>query len=256
MRRHWLLQTGAAWALMACGSDAFAALSGTEVMTRAEQREVGKDETSQITMKVTARGQQRVKKMRLLRQGKASTKKVLIHFLSPADERGVGFLVWRHKDRDDDRWFYLPALKMVRRIAAADKRSSFVGSDFTYEDVAGRDADRDTHTLTGEKTVDGQPCYVVKSVPKDRAEFASKTAWVRKDSFVIVQEKYYDKQGKLLKTYTADKLEKVQGLWTIRQQTMKNAATGGQTVVTWNSVKYNTGLGEDVFTERYLKRSP
>ncbi|PIX44585.1 MAG: hypothetical protein COZ57_17210 [Armatimonadetes bacterium CG_4_8_14_3_um_filter_66_20] len=97
---------------------------------------------------------------------------------------------------------------------------------------------------------------MVKSVPKDRAEFASKTAWVRKDSFVIVQEKYYDKQGKLLKTYTADKLEKVQGLWTIRQQTMKNAATGGQTVVTWNSVKYNTGLGEDVFTERYLKRSP
>ncbi|NCO96230.1 MAG: outer membrane lipoprotein-sorting protein, partial [Armatimonadetes bacterium] len=118
MRRHWLLQTGAAWALMACGSDAFAALSGTEVMTRAEQREVGKDETSQITMTVTARGQQRVKKMRLLRQGKASTKKVLIHFLAPADERGVGFLVWRHKDRDDDRWFYLPALKMVRRIAA------------------------------------------------------------------------------------------------------------------------------------------
>lgn len=97
---------------------------------------------------------------------------------------------------------------------------------------------------------------MVKSVPKDRAKFASKTAWVRKDNFVVVQEKYFDKQGRLLKVFTVDKLEKVQGVWTIRQQTMKNAQTGSQTVVTWDSVKYNTGLGDDVFTERYLKWSP
>jgi outer membrane lipoprotein-sorting protein len=254
--KRWMTFTMMAIGLALLASQTWAALSGTEVMSRAEQREVGQDETSQITMKITARGQQRVKQLRMLRKGKASSKKVLIHFLAPADERGVGFLVWRHQDKDDDRWFYLPALKMVRRIAAADKRSSFVGSDFTYEDVAGRDVARDTHTLTGEETVGGAACYVVKSVPKDRAEFASKTAWVRKDNFVVVQEKYFDRQGRLLKTFTVDKLERVQGLWTVRQQTMKNAQTGSQTVVTWDSVRYNTGLGDDVFTERYLKRSP
>lgn len=250
------------WMVMAvsmllAGAVAHAELSGAEIMTRAEQRDIGKDEQSQITMTlVTKGGEKRVRKMDMLRLGKASSKKVLIHFIEPADVRGVGFMVWRHKDKDDDRWLYLPSLKMVRRIAAADKRASFVGSDFVYEDVAGRDVDADAHTLTGSEKVDGVDCYVVKSVPRSpkSAAFASKTSWVRKDNFVVVKEVYTDKQGKELKQYTVDDLEKVEGIWTVRKQTMRNVQTGHYTVVTWDKVNYNTGLSDDDFTERQLRR--
>ncbi|OFX14717.1 MAG: hypothetical protein A2Z18_10035 [Armatimonadetes bacterium RBG_16_58_9] len=234
-----------------------AELSGTDIMTRVDQRDVGKDESSEVAMRlVTKGGDQRVRKLKMLQKGKSNTKKVLIHFLEPADVRGVGFLVWRHPDRDDDRWLYLPSLHMVRRIAAADKRASFVGSDFVYEDVAGRDVDQDKHTLTGSESVGGQDCYVVKSVPRDpkSAEFDYKVSWVRKDNFVVVQEKYYDRQGKPLKQLTVDDLDKIQGIWTVRKDTMRNLQTGHYTVVTWDKVKYNTGLGDDVFTERYLRR--
>jgi hypothetical protein len=232
-----------------------AELTGTEIMTRVDQREVGKDGSFEVTMRLVApNGDQRVRKLKMLQQGKSSTKKVMVHFLEPADVRGVGFLVWRHPDRDDDRWLYLPALHMVRRIAAADKRSSFVGSDFVYEDVAGRDVDRDKHTLTGTEAVDNQECYVIKSVPNDKTEYTQKVSWVRKDIFVVVQEKYYDKQGKLIKQLTADELEKIQGVWTVSKQTMRNLQTKHYTVVAWDKVKYNSGLGDDVFTERYLRR--
>ncbi|MBI3920869.1 MAG: outer membrane lipoprotein-sorting protein [Armatimonadetes bacterium] len=250
------------WIVMAVstlltGAVVHAELSATDIMTRAEQRDIGKDEQSQITMTlVTKGGEKRVRKMKMLRLGKASSKKVLIHFLEPTDVRGVGFMVWRHKDKDDDRWLYLPSLKMVRRIAAADKRASFVGSDFVYEDIAGRDVDEDTHSLTGTEEVDAADCYVVKSVPKSAksAEFSSKTSWVRKDSFVVVKETYLDKQGKKLKELTADDLGKVEGIWTARKQTVRNVQTGHYTVVTWDKVNYNTGLSDDDFTERQLRR--
>jgi outer membrane lipoprotein-sorting protein len=228
-------------------------------MTRVEQRDIGKDERSQISMTLVTRGgDKRVRKMSMLRLGKASSKKVLIHFLEPADVRGVGFMVWRHRGKDDDRWLYLPSLKLVRRIAAADKRSSFVGSDFVYEDVAGRDVEEDTHTLVGSERVGGEDCYVVRSVPRSAksAEFDSKTSWVRKDGFVVIQELYQDRQGKELKRFAVDRLEKVEGIWTIRQQTMRNLQTGHHTVVTWERVDYDTGLSDDTFTERYLRRSP
>jgi outer membrane lipoprotein-sorting protein len=236
-----------------------AELSGTEIMTRVEQREIGKDERSEITLTlITKEGQRRERKMILQRRGKADSKKVLIHFLSPADVRGVGFLVWRHPGKDDDRWLFLPALNMVRRIAAADKRSSFVGSDFVYEDVAGRDVGQDTHTLVRSESLGGQDCYVVKSVPKNpgSAEFSYKLSWVRKDNFVVIQELYYDKRGEQLKKLTVDKLEAIQGIPTVRKQTMRDLQTGHRSEVTYDDVRYNLGLGDDVFTERYLRRAP
>ena len=236
-----------------------AELSGTEIMTRVEQREVGKDETSQTTLTlITKEGQRRERKLILQRKGKADSKKVLIHFLSPADVRGVGFLVWRHPGKDDERWLFLPALNMVRRIAAADKRSSFVGSDFVYEDVAGRDVSQDTHTLVRSESLQGQDCYVVKSVPKAprSAEFSYRLSWVRKDNFVVIQERYYDKRGDELKQFTVDRLEVIQGIPTVRKMTMRNLQTGHRSEVTYDQVRYSLGLGDDVFTERYLRRAP
>jgi len=258
--RRYVITIAALTALAASVALARAAeLSGTEITTRVEQREIGKDEKSQITLTlITKEGQRRERKLILQRRDKANRKKVLIHFLSPADVRGVGFLVWRHPGKDDDRWLFLPALNMVRRIAAADKRSSFVGSDFVYEDVAGRDVGQDTHTLVRSKRLEGQDCYVVKSVPKDSrsAEFSQKLSWVRKDNFVVVQELYYDKRGDELKQFTVDRLEVIQGIPTVRKMTMRNLQTGHRSEVSYDEVRYNLGLGDDVFTERYLRRAP
>ena len=67
--------------------------------------------------------------------------------------------------------WYLPALDLVRRISASDKRSSFVGSHFVYEDVSGRGVTADEHQLAET----GQEFYIINNVPieKDGAEFAS-----------------------------------------------------------------------------------
>ena len=77
-----------------------------------------------------------------------------IHFKKPNDVRNMTFLVNKHPDRDDDRWLFIPSIKMVKRIAASDARAAFVGSDYTYEDISGRHPNNDNTELVGEEDLD------------------------------------------------------------------------------------------------------
>ena len=73
--------------------------------------------------------------------------KFYVYFHRPADVNKMVFMVWKHLQADDNRWLYLPALDLVKRIAATDERTAFVGSDFFYEDVSGRTIHEDRHEL-------------------------------------------------------------------------------------------------------------
>ena len=50
---------------------------------------------------------------------------------------------------EDERFLYLPSLGRVRRIAGSETQDSFVGSDFTYEDIGGREFDDYTYSFAG-----------------------------------------------------------------------------------------------------------
>src|SRR6056297_3451808 len=135
----------------------------------------GKDGRAEVQMTITdSQGRERDRRMIILRRDKADTdslenraywseQKYYVYFRRPADLSRTVFMVWKHLESDDDRWLYLPSLDLVRRISATDKRNSFVGSDFFYEDVSGRNIDLDEHELT--ETTDVY--YVVKSTPKN-----------------------------------------------------------------------------------------
>ena len=75
--------------------------------------------------------------------------RLLIRFNYPNDIRGTGFLVWEHPSSDDERFLYLPSLGRVRRIAGTETQESFVGSDFTYEDIGGREFDDYSYAFAG-----------------------------------------------------------------------------------------------------------
>jgi len=172
--------------------------------------------------------------------------------------------VWKNAGRDDDRWIFIPAVDMVRRIAADDKRSSFVGSDFTYEDVSGREVGADTHSLLREEEHDGHACYVIESLPLDSVEYTRRVSWIDKVNLLPLREEYYDAQGELYRVFTADQIELVQAgegtnsaaLPTVMQRTMANLKTGHRTVVTVTDIAYDVGLGDGDFTERNMRRPP
>jgi hypothetical protein len=155
--------------------------------------------------------------------------KYYTYFHAPADVRGTAFLVWKYPDKDDDRWLFIPAIKLVTRIAAKDNQSSFVGSDFTYEDVSGRDLGADAYKLLREEAMAGRDCYVVESNPKAASAFSRKVSWIDKASFLPVKEEYYDVQDDLSRVFTADEVKEIKGHPTAVRRTMKNLKTGHYT---------------------------
>jgi len=180
--------------------------------------------------------------------------KFYVYFQRPSDVRKMAFMVWKHTDKDDDRWLYLPSLDLVKRIASSEERTSFAGSHFFYEDVSGRNKAEDVHELVEA----GETFYVLKSTPKqpDTVEFSYYKMWIHRASFIVTQTIYYDRNDQPYREYKALKVENIQGYPTVAQSQMKDDRIGGYTLIQYNGVRYNSSLPDDLFTERYLRRAP
>ncbi len=217
------------------------------------------DMRAKVNMRlINSQGDVREREMTMLRinLGKTGDQRYYIYFHSPADVKGTSFLVWKYPDRDSDRWIYLQALKLVKRIAADDKRSSFVGSDFTYEDVSGRNLEDESYTFVRKEDLGGRPTYVVESKPRTVIDYSRRLSWIDSERWLPLKEEYFDARNEPLRTFTADKVELIGARWTIMARSMKNLQSGHRTEVVYQEVGYDVGLTPDVFTERYLRDAP
>lgn len=214
------------------------------------------DGKARVTMTITPKqGPKRKREFNILRKDVADggDQNYYVYFLNPPDLRKMVYMVHKHVDKDDDRWLYMPAIDRVNRVAAGDKRTSFVGSDFLYEDVSGRGLDEDVHELTA--ITDKH--YVVKNTPKtpDAVEFSTFTVAISKTNYVPMKMEFFDKAGKLYRTIESTEVKDVDGFATVLTSVVKDLRTGSQTEMAFSKVKYNVGL-KDIFKERYLKRAP
>ncbi len=126
-------------------------LTGDEILKKAEEsRPVSEITISEMTI-VHKSGSKRIREIKAWMKGDDST---LVRFLSPANIKGTGFL-----SVDDNDWLYLPVLKKVRRIATKEKGGSFMGSDFSYDDVGGYSWEQDFHSkLLSTEEYEGHDC--------------------------------------------------------------------------------------------------
>lgn len=217
----------------------------------------GQDGRAHVKMSITDRGgSNREREFMILRRNmddQDREQRFYVYFQQPADVREMVFMVWKFLDKDDNRWLYLPALDVVKQIAAGDKRTSFVGSTFYYEDVSGRGIEEDTHELV--ETTDNY--YVVKSIPKDpgSVEFDSFTMHIHKTTFIPVKVEF-EKGGTVYRVGEARKVETIQGFPTVTQSAMKDLNAGTETVLDYLKVEYDVGLPDNIFTERFMRRAP
>jgi hypothetical protein len=206
---------------------------------------------------VDKKGKERVREFTMIRWDKedGGEQRYYTYFIKPNDVRRTSFMVIKHQDKDDDRWIYVPAVDLVRRLSANDKNSSFVGSDFSYEDVSGRHWLDDTHEFVRDDELDGKAVHVIKSVPKQKANWDYRIAYIDKEQLLPLKEEYFKKE-KLIRVFTADTIEEIGGFMTVTQRTMKDMKKNHATTVTFSEVQYDVGVSPDIFTERYLKNPP
>lgn len=224
-------------------------LTGDEIIRRMEEHRADSMITvSEMTI-VHRSGARRVRKMKTWMRGDDYVK---VRFLSPADVEGTGFL-----SVGDDSWLYLPVLRSVRRIAAREKGGSFMGSDFTYEDVGGGFLLDDYNaTLLGTEEYEGHYCYVLKLLPKNPEDvsYSKLMVWVEKENFYLIKVEYYDKHGNLLRVLSSSEFEKIDELWIPKRMEMQNKKEGGKTIIVLKEIEVNPAIPNRIFTTRQLER--
>ncbi|MGD9940975.1 MAG: outer membrane lipoprotein-sorting protein [Clostridia bacterium] len=242
-------------AVVAAGAEEPTALS---IMQAVYDRPQPADTSGLLTMTlIDAKGKERVRSLDQRLATFGGVEKKIMEFLSPADVKGTSFMNWSYDEegRSDDQWIYLPALKRVKRISSDSKGDAFMGSDFTYDDLAERHPSRDTHTIIGTESLDGEACWIIESKAKDTSEVYSKTvSWISKDRLTGIKRDYYDRKGALLKTLTVQELKTIDGYLMITITEMHTIRKNTRTRMVFDDLKLDTGITDDLFSERTLTR--
>jgi hypothetical protein len=216
------------------------------------------DEVSKMEMVlINANGEKNVREMIYQRfEMNGDGDKSISKFLRPKDIKGTGLLTYEHKEGDDDQWLYLPALKRVKRISSRNKSGSYMGSEFSYEDLASFEIEKFTYKYIREASLDGIPCFVVERYPVDeKSGYTKQITFIRKDNYQFKQIDYFDRKADLLKVaYYADHKIHKGKYWRPTQIHMKNVQTRKETVLDINDTKIGVGQHESDFSKRALKK--
>ncbi len=244
--------------LLICGAFSLYAQDAAAVIESARNRAASETISTRSRIVITAKDGSTSERIidQFSKDDAGGNTRTVIIFQRPTSVAGTRFLTIDNSSGSSDRWIFLPALGRIRRIAAAESGGSFMGTDFSYDDVsaAERDVNLDVHTLIGEETLNGRTCYVIQSVPKDSGYQYSKTInWIDKESRLIYKSDLYDKRGTLIKVLEMSNFQEVQGRLTPMQTKVSTLAADTSTTINMDIIKYDDPLPESIFTTQYLE---
>jgi outer membrane lipoprotein-sorting protein len=190
----------------------------------------------------------------------------LTRFSTPAEVRGEGILFREKAGGDTDVQMYLPSFKKIRRVESQQQSGSFMGSEFSYSDIATpKSADYQYKLLRTEPCpadAKGVQCFVIESTPatdavKESTGTSKSVKWIRSDNFMDTKGEYYDESGGLWKRMEATNIKKVDPVnnkWLAYDIKMENVKNGRNTRLEFKDVKVNQDIKDSVFSEQNLSR--
>ena len=200
--------------------------------------------------------------------------KDLVMFTEPTSVKGLGILTWTYADLNSqqDQWLWLPSLKKVRKVSQAQADDSFMGSDFTTEEITTRKFEDETFALLGQERFKGylsemdnqtyyrgRDCYKVECRPKrDPWYYSKRITWIDKEFGSTICDEVYDSKGRLYKTILKKyEMMNVDGKDYAAQVYLevKDLRTGHKTIIEMEDIKFDQGLEQSQFSERTLRRS-
>jgi hypothetical protein len=190
------------------------------------------------------------------------TEKRIYRILSPAELKGIGVLIFDYEDKNDEMWIYLPELRKTRRISSIKKSKNFLGSEFSYADLNIPTLSNFTYRVVREESVDGAPCWVIETLPKndkvaESEGYSKKLYWVSKAEHTVRRAVFYDLEGELLKELTSKDiklLDPKKQRYRPMYMEMVNKQNGRRSVFKSEKVLFSPETKDSFFTTRYLER--
>ncbi len=256
LRLFLLTLTALSFSISAQTTDPFK--RGYEIAKESERRDDGWQNFS-ADLAMILKNKQGEKSVRKIKSKTLEVKgdgdKSLLLFQTPRDVKDTTFLTHSHKTRDD-QWLYLPALKRVKRISSSSKGGSFMGSEFSYEDMSSPELEKYTYKYIRDDKYKGRPVFVIERLPKDKRSLYSKNLmWIDQKQYIPWKIQYYNRRGTHLKTLIYRKYKRyLKKFWRPGEMYMANLRTGKTTILAWKNYKFRTIIRKNDFNPRSLAK--
>jgi len=231
-------------------------LTGTEVLENVEDAIDASSAEIALTMELyNAAGDKRERSMTIYTEESDNTNRSFMKFTAPADVEGTAFLSLEQSNGVEEMYLYMPVLGNIRRIAGSQKNGSFVGTDFTYNDMTILGGGNYKEDYQSEVLESSETEYVLKLTPTDEEiEYSYTKMWVPTDKWFPTRIEFYGSDTQLQKVLSNEEYEEIEGYWTARKITMENVRDETRTVLQLTEVQYDIDIPDNIFTTRYLQR--
>jgi len=249
-----------------CFSGTYAATAeqkGLEIAKKMEAANNGfKGEESQMEMVlIDAYGAQTKRVMKgLVQEVKGDGDKSISIFENPKDVKGTKMLTHSHKGDDDDQWLYLPTVRRVKRISSSNKSSSFMGSEFSYEDLGSQEIEKYNYKWVKDVKIGkkGAKGWVVERIPKSNSGYTKMTMTIAEAYMNPIRVEYYDRKKELLKVAKFSNFKKynIDGkkMWRSNKIEMDNVQTKKRSIFEWKDRRVGVDHSNRTFLKSSLKK--
>ncbi|GHV06051.1 hypothetical protein AGMMS50229_10170 [Campylobacterota bacterium] len=249
--------------LLFCAVVSSFALDAQEIMRQVDERDKGNRMRANMQM-ILVDGANRTRERKMVqfkRDFAAITKKAII-FLEPSDVKNTGFLIFDHKSEDDEQWLYLPNLQKTKRIASSDQSGSFMGSDFSYNDLNDRNIDDYNYKLVGDREVNGFAVWLIEATPKnervrENSGYTRSLLAVRKDNFFVIRAINYETKKNRVKFLDIPTVERIDSIWQpleMQMTTKQDNTVLHSTTIRFQNVRFGQELDDEQFSIRGIER--
>ncbi len=221
------------------------------IIRKADELMRGTSSYAQITMTIVKPEWQRTMTMKVW---SLEPNFSLVFMTEPARDKGTVTL-----KRGNEVWNWLPSVQKVIKIPPSMMLQSWMGSDFTNDDLvrASSIVNDYTHSLLGHEVYEGHECHKIQLIPKPEAGvvWARVLVWISTEGYLELKTEYYDEAGALVKSFLGSKIKsfgdrKLPAHWEMVPQNSR----GNKTILEYDELRFNVTLNADFFSLQNMKR--
>lgn len=179
-----------------------------------------------------------------------------LEVIAPDDLEGIRFLFLERASAPNEQYIKVKASRNAVRVSEEIRKQPFLGSAFYVSDLVLPDLDDYTYKYLGKDVVGGRSVTLVEMTPKspDKSIYGKTVLALDPKDLLVMRRDFYDAKGDKLKVWTIDKVEQIDGNWTLTGQEMVNLKDNTKSRLDISEIKYNAELPDVMFTPKYLLR--
>ncbi len=206
----------------------------------------GESQAATLNMQVIRPDEEDSYTMRIYSEGEA---KGLTRVIAPPRDAGQAFL-----NDGDNVFIYNPRLRRVLRLPPSGRSDSFLGSDISYNDLAGDDLRRDYQARILEESEESVTLELTPN-PSAPTPYGKLELTAVKPSYAPTQITYFDQRGNAVKENILSDYAEVDGLYIPQRFEVRDLLTeGNTTVVTWQDAEFGVAIPAACFSQNALER--